>query len=47
MTSKAGYKAMKETKGKRIRILAPKKVLLRLPIALAQEKKREIHQIIY
>ena len=38
MASEARYKAIKETKRKRIKILTPKQMLQRLPIALVQVK---------
>ena len=56
MLSDANYKAKQnETKGKEIKILTPKEMLQRLPIALAQVKTgnnsenllNEIRQIIY
>ena len=56
MLSDANYKAnQNETKGKVLKILTPKQMLLRLPIALAQVKAgndsenllNEIRQIIY
>ena len=56
MLSDANYKAKQnETKGKEIKILIPKEMLQRLPIALAQVKAgnnsenllNEIRQIIY
>ena len=56
MMSEAKYKAKQnETKGKRLKILTPKQMLQRLPIALAQVKAgnnsenslNEIRQIVY
>ena len=56
MTSEAKYKAKQnETKGKGLKILTPKQMLQRLPIALAQVKTgnnsenvlNEIRKIVY
>ena len=56
MLSDANYNAKQnETKGKRLKILTPKQMLQRLPIALAQVKAgnnsdsllNEIRQIVY
>ena len=56
MLSDANYNAKQnETKGKRLKVLTPKQMLQRLPIALAQVKAgnnsqnllNEIRQIIY
>ena len=55
MMSEAKYKAKKKTSGKGLKILTPKQMLQRLPIALAQVKAgnnsqnllNEVRQIVY